>query len=537
MRLRWVVLGVILLSVGCRAKRLADHAATTGPLPANTVMLSQVMQELSSRPEFTEAFLRAVQGGGHKKAGAALLTPALIDALRRRIVGGDWQGLDRFPGWTMREINPTVRVVGHVAGNDAAVESSATAGGAPSGQAAGAGMSRALGLVDVGAFKPDVGGMVDLSDLSEAAPGPGFVTAEYVSTLGDGVDRGDGPNAERAGRHAASAELASALNRLSLNGEAGVLPFKARVLPFTARGADARKATGALDATTPEGLMEALVRSGHTVEVVDSRYFANFGHLHYKGQDVMMPFWVNAQIEVPGTKRGWFGRARPLLVPVSHAEYEWFVRGPEVNAEVSFYFGIDGKAEWRTMDQLDQAWVMNRHAHSYTGAEAMEVTRLSGAMVRTYLHLHQAHPEMPFGGYYAFGVCQDVVAAIELKLTGKTTLFPNTADANFFTNAADREINGLIRGIPKDRDGKPPEVERVFGSLPVGDADAELARVSVPGLGADLVATHDAWTAGTLERVRPRWTKWIEVFGAALLGVGLLTACAGWFRRRPGRRR
>ena len=31
-----------------------------------------------------------------------------------------------------------------------------------------------------------------------------------------------------------------------------------------------------------------------------------------------MPFWVNSQIVVPGTKR-------PLLVPVSHAEYEWFV--------------------------------------------------------------------------------------------------------------------------------------------------------------------------------------------------------------------
>ena len=111
-------------------------------------------------------------------------------------------------------------------------------------------------------------------------------------------------------------------------------------------------------------------------------------------------------------------------MPVSHAEYEWFVRGPNVDAEVSFYFGIDGKAEWRTMDQLDQAWVMNRHAHTYSGADAREVTRLSRAMVKTYQHLHAAYPAIPFGGYYAFGVCQDVVAAIELKLTGKTTLFP-----------------------------------------------------------------------------------------------------------------
>ena len=506
MGLRWMVLGVALLGVGCRAKRLAEKAVTTGPMPANTVQLSVMMQELSQQPAFTEAFLREVQGGGHKKAGAALLTPDLIHVLRDRILGGDWQGLDRFPGWTMREINPTVRVVGHEAGKDAAVRDSATAGGAPA--PGDKGRRTALGFVDLGELKPEVGGTLSLD---EPAKGPGFVSSDYVSSLGVGVVRGDGPNPERAPQHAESARLADALNRLALNGESGVAPFSAEI--------------GGKQATTAEGLAANLLASGHTVVVADSRYFANFGHLHYKGQDVMMPFWVNSQIVVPGTKR-------PLLVPVSHAEYEWFVRGPKVNAEVSFYFGIDGKAEWRTMDQLDQAWVMNRHAHTYTGAEAVEVTRLSGAMVRTYLHLHEAHPAIPFGGYYAFGVCQDVVAAIELKLTGKSTLFPNTADESFFTDAADAEINGLIRRIPKDRDGKPPEVGRIFGSLPVGDADAELAGVSVPGLGQDLLAVHDAWTRGTLRRVETGWRRFVWGLGLAILGLGVLGGSGWWMKGR-----
>ena len=204
------------------------------------------------------------------------------------------------------------------------------------------------------------------------------------------------------------------------------------------------------------------------------------------------------------------------------------MKGPAVTAAVSFYFGIDGKAEWRTMDQLDQPWVQNRHAHEYTGADAVEVTKLMGEMVRTYVHLHAAHPKIPFGGYYAFGVCQDVVAAAELKLTGKTTLFPNTADASFFTDPADAEINELIRAIPKDRDGEPPEVERIFGSLPVGSSDGELASVSVPGLGQDLVAAHDAWTAGRLERVGSGWRRWIWV---GWVGVGVLVL-VGLVRRR-----
>ena len=71
-----------------------------------------------------------------------------------------------------------------------------------------------------------------------------------------------------------------------------------------------------------------------------------------------------------------------------------------------------------TMDELDQKWVMKRDAHTYTGADAIEVTRLSGAVLQAYMRLHKAHPAIPFGGYYAFGVCQDVVAAIELKMTG-----------------------------------------------------------------------------------------------------------------------
>jgi hypothetical protein len=239
----------------------------------------------------------------------------------------------------------------------------------------------------------------------------------------------------------------------------------------------------------------------------------------------MMPFWVNTQILVPGT-------TRPLLVPVSHAEYEWFITGPKLNAEISFYFGIDGKSEFRTMDQLDQAWVMNRHAHEYRDAQAVEVTRLSGLMVQAYTHEHEARPKLPFGGYYALGVCQDVVAAIELKLTGTTTLFPNTADAALFNDPRDAEINDLIHRIPKDRSGRPPQPERIFGSLPVGSSKAELAKVSVPGLGADLIAVHDAWTSGDLARIRPRWEVWGRR-GAALLGAVLGFSLAWWLRRRP----
>jgi len=293
------------------------------------------------------------------------------------------------------------------------------------------------------------------------------------------------------------------LNRLAANGLDGVGTFLVD------------------GARTPEDVIRELQASGHDVVVQDARYFANFGHFHYKGQDVMAPFWVNSQILVPGTRR-------PLLVPVAHAEYEWHIRGPVVNADVSHYFGIDGKSEWRTMDTLDQAWVMKRDAHTYRGADAVEVTRLAGLMTVAYMRLHAAYPKLPFGGYYALGVCQDVVAAIELKMTGRSTLFPNTADGALFNDARDAEINGLIKAIPKDRDGHPPAVERIFGSLPTED----LAGVSIPGLGADLVAVHDAWADGTLERTRT-WKRTALELGLCALGALVLVEVV----RRVGKKR
>ncbi len=497
-------------------------APAAGPMPPNTVSLSQMMQALSAQPGFTEAFLAEVEGGG-RKAGAARLTPELVHTLREIILGKQWEKLDRFPGWTMGEINPTVRVAGHVAGKDAKVDDMATAGGAPVAVGSEAARKTIAAYLDLGQYTLSDRGPVKLE---APASGEGFVESEYVKSLGAGVVRGDGPNPQLAPLHAESARLAYVLNRLSLNGLDAAAKGDTRSSgePATVQAFAAEFESRAIH--SPEELIAALQATGHAVTVTDSRFFANFGHLHWNGQDVLMPFWVNTLTEVPHLRR-------PLLVPVSHAEYEWQVRGPKVNAAVSFYFGIDGKAEFRTMDQLDQVWVMRRNAHTYAGADAVEVTRLAGGIVRAYTHLHEAHPAIPFGGYYGFGVCQDVVAAIEQKMTGKTTLFPNTAEDSFFTDPRDAEVNALIRALPKDRGGKPPGLERVFGSLPVGSTDAELRTLTVPGLADDLIAVHTAWQAGTVEEVGVHRRIRNLLYGAGtLLAGGLVWALMERRRRR-----
>jgi hypothetical protein len=490
------VLGVTLIVSGCQHR----YTPPESPMPPNTILLSQMMRELSAQPGFREAVVQAIEGNTQGKRGPALLTPKLATELRKLILGADWQGLDRFPGWTMREINPTVRVVTRVAENRAKSDTASAEA-----------VSKYLDLGSYPLYQQETVSFDKPSTL------PPFTTGGTVAQLGPNTTRGDGPNA-LAPEHAESQRLADALNRLAANALDGAQPFR-----ITLDGQNA---------TTPQDLVASLAATGHMVTVVDARYFANFGHLHYKSQDVMMPFWIDTSFAVPGTGGllGW--GARPLLVPVSHAEYEWQIRGPKINADVSYYFGVDGKSEWRTMDTLDQTWVLKRAAHTYTGAQALEVTRLTGLITIAYMHEHARRPDLPFGGYYALGVCQDGVAAIEKHMTGQATLFPNTADASLFDDSRDAEVNALIGAIPKDRSGAPPDAERIFGSLPAGPGpNNDFASITVPGLADDLKVSYAAWHNGELHRTHSRTFYW-TVASVTFAGAGVLIALV--LRRRRG---
>lgn len=490
---------VLLVVVGCKGADVA-YVVPEQPMPANTVLLSQMMRELSATPGFTDALLAQLDKGGKK--GPALMTPALMKNLRELILGKDWQKLDRFPGWTMQAINPAVGVISKVAAKHPETAPGAPIG-APNEAWPKAGTGEVAEFLDMGSYSLEKAETVDLDKPSTL---PGLSDETLVKDMGAGVVRGDVGNPKLAPMHPESQRLADVLNRLGVNGLEGAGALTVDVDGKTA--------------TTPQAVMQALMESGHSVVVADARYFANFGHFHYKGQDVMMPFFVNPQIAIPGTNRS-------LLVPVSHAEYEWEIRGPKVNADVSFYFGVDGKAEFRTMDTLDQTWVLGRHAHEYRDADAVEVTRLVGMMLIAYMHQHLRRPDLPFGGYYPLGVCQDGVAAIERKMTGHDTLFPNTAEAALWDDPRDAEINAMMLAIPKDRNGAPPAPARIFGSLPVTDFN----RITIPGLPADLEVVYAAWQDGSLERTRSGIQKMI----GRLIGVGVVVLLGGillWRRRR-----
>ena len=415
------------------------------------------MQRISAEPGYAN-YLQNLLGKdslGEDSRKREFLTPGMLDQLRKLILGRDWQRVDHFPSFTIAALNQSVAATLKFAGNSQKAEQAF--------------------MPDIGRFSLSKSFSVQL-DTPVSHPTYAEDPQTRVTRLPYGLVMGDGPDPALAPFHAESARLAQVLNRMALNSSS------TRTLTASYAGEEVQ---------TADALLKVIAEHGERVTVDDDRFFANFGHLHDNGRDVLMPFWIDSQIILPHEKRS-------LSLPVSHSDYELHIRGPRLNADVSFYFGIDGKAEFRTMDSLNQPWVLGRQAHIYTGEKAQTAVRLLSQALRVYMAAHKAHPELAFGGYYTLGVCQDASAAVEQDLEGSTTLFPITHDPSLFPapENSDQEFFDEFQKLPSDRSGKTPPVSRVLGALPVTDLNA----ITIPGLRDDLLKVSAAQRSGPLRR-------------------------------------
>ena len=451
------------------------------------ILFSAVMQRVSAQPEFRERVLQDLREV--PKVGD-FLSPDLVERLRVLILGKEWQRVDHFPALTVAALNKSVDTAMSLAGKSTTPLKPAD-------------------LLDTAEYPL---GQRETIDLDHPATAPAYADDPTTTQRDIGFDltMGDGPDPALAPMHPESRQLAAVLNRLAMNvsGE----PVATAILDeksFTDGGA----------------LIQELKQSGHSVTISDDVYFANFGHLHDRGREVMMPFWIDTQIALPASRR-------PLLLPVSHSEPELHIRGAKWNADVSFYFGIDGKAEFRTMDSLNQSWVMHRVLYNYQDSpRQLRIMRLLSAAVRTYYRVRTLHPELPFGGYYRLGVCQDVSATVESNLQGKTVLFPITHDPAYFpqaisTDPRDREFLATFNALPSDRGSALPPIDRVLGALPT----IHYADIPIPGLAGDLERVAVAARLGVLNRTHPLLT-----FMMAVGTVLLLLIVAGWLALRHHR--
>jgi hypothetical protein len=472
---------------------LAPAARATEPQQP-WFQFSRVMSQLSRNQEFIQALVERI--GTDPRAGG-ILGPEHVQRFREIVLGKQFEALDSFPTMTVREMGQAVSLAATAMSPPKHSETAATS-------------------------LPPERAPVEPLGIPSGAGAP--ADDAYLKVLGFDLAVGDRIDAARGPQFGDATRLAEVMNRLARN-----VPGEPSVYTVT---------VGASATRYPEQLLTLLTSYGHSVEVRDARYFANFGDLIYEGRDVLTPFWLDTEIMVPG-------QDRTLRVPASHSQHELGVRGPTVNADLAFFFGIDGLAELRPIVTKDQAWTYGHVARTYTGPDALEVVRFMGSIIRTYDRVKREHPDLPFGGYYALGVCNDVNAMIEMHMQGETTLFPLTHDPGLFTGHG--EVDNVVQRLPVDgRDAAArPDPRRVLGSLPVG----ELSSLALPHLRHDLAIVKAAFDRGTVTYAQSSpWRLWARIVSLAaftlvwmkpfaVAGVVMLLIAMVWVWRRATQRR
>lgn len=431
------------------------------------VLLSELAAELKDDPRalatveamLTDMGSRANAGGMLSPQQRARLREAILHAVRT----GEVDDLEHAPALRVSEMNAAAVAAG-VASTGAGRPAAAGLGQPPASTRP---QREALGIPVARAAEPT-------APVAPAQPNP-------LATLG--ITPRKVPDAELTARGPDSTRMADVLNRLAVN------PAARPRLIITQDAQEGR---------TPKELLGLLASTGHTITVSDVRVFADFAGLQAGGRDLAAPMWVDTEIPVPG-------RDRTLKVPTTHSQHELVIRGPLVNVNVSFFMGIDGEAKFRPMLDTRADWTGRRVAHTYEGQRAIEAMRLAGEVRRSFEDDRAANPQLPYGGYFTLGVCNDSNAFIEHALTGRTTLYPLTRDLRYYQS--DSEIDRISRAMPVDGRGAPADLDRVLASLPEEDP----SKLVFPGLRDDLAALTDGSDTlapptdgldGALERTR-----------------------------------
>ncbi len=205
--------------------------------------------------------------------------------------------------------------------------------------------------------------------------------------------------------------------------------------------------------TTPRSLIEALIANGHTVEVRNERTYANFISFTWGDRDVVWPVWLDTGLDVGGAA---------LAVPMGHSEHAWRISGPEVNARVMFYLGIDGAAFF-PQTQTRPAWTGELVSDGSMSTDSQGLSHVLDALDAASVYLQRIRTEastvaagLPADGYGFLGVCNDSNATIEYVTRGTITAFPLVRAASL--DAEPRLDDGLddaVRALPHDADVAP----------------------------------------------------------------------------------
>lgn len=190
--------------------------------------------------------------------------------------------------------------------------------------------------------------------------------------------------------------------------------------------------------TKPSELIQALMDSGHRIEVVPTSRLTTFGvALCVKEPDNK---WTNIPLGV-FIESGFEdedGQMAPAMMP--HSGLDMYISGPLAGSRadaspsvlrIQHFIGIEGFCGWKShespMIPFSEAV---EQGERLSGDRAVRATRLAALYANTLNGLATSL-HLPFGGYGVTSVCDDSAAVIQQCLYGKNSIYPMTSIGKF----------------------------------------------------------------------------------------------------------
>jgi hypothetical protein len=245
----------------------------------------------------------------------------------------------------------------------------------------------------------------------------------------------------------------------------------ARILNSLTAANGSELKVGAVRARSAQRFFEALIDSGHTIEMRNERTYANFLSLNWGDEPVIWPVWIDTGLK---TRDG-----DSVTVPVGHSHHAFSIEGPLLKASVMFYLGVSGVGFFGQVDERP-AWTGTRVAYKVSSSnDAVKILKVLDFAGRYYRRIKKESetlaPDMPANGYGYLGVCNDSNAVLEKIDRSTVTTFPlmRAAELDQKSRGGDG-LDEALRGLPKDSKDfprTPDNLGRVLSMTPFESLD------------------------------------------------------------------
>jgi hypothetical protein len=214
--------------------------------------------------------------------------------------------------------------------------------------------------------------------------------------------------------------------------------------------------------TSASAFVEALINSGHEIEVVPRGNFTTFGQAAcVKEEDGSFTNIPIAYFLRTGYENE---QAQPAHVAIPHGGMCLVINGPLVGksekCNIQFYMAIEGMCGWNSNHNADVPWVVPvASTEPYRGEDTLRAVRTASLIAVTFNAIG-TEMNLPFGGYGVLGVCNDTAALLDQSIRGKTNMYPLVSTGRFLMHTAKR-LGILRKNLLKHPDLK-EEVEDIL---------------------------------------------------------------------------